>query len=108
VEETLAPGAVVSAVIAPPRADAAATVHLAARGAQEIGGRGTAELRASGPCGAGTDGGEGTRATNKAARGATTSAAAIELEASGVTVRIGDGTSPAMIAAVIRALKAAS
>ena len=35
-------------------------------------------------------------------------AAAIELEASGVTVRIGDGTSPAMIAAVIRALKAAS
>ena len=27
---------------------------------------------------------------------------------SGVTVRIGDGTSPAMIAAVIRALKAAS
>lgn len=35
-------------------------------------------------------------------------AAAIELEASGVTVRIGDGTSPAMIAAVIRALKAPS
>ena len=35
-------------------------------------------------------------------------AAAIELEASGVTVRIGDGTSPAMIAAVIRALKAVS
>lgn len=35
-------------------------------------------------------------------------AAAIEMEASGVTVRIGDGTSPVMIAAVIRALKAAS
>lgn len=35
-------------------------------------------------------------------------AAAIEMEASGVTVRIGDGTSPAMIAAVIRALKAPS
>ena len=34
--------------------------------------------------------------------------AAIELEASGVTVRIGDGASPATIAAVIRALKAAS
>ncbi|QPC96035.1 transposase (plasmid) [Mesorhizobium sp. INR15] len=34
--------------------------------------------------------------------------AAIELEASGVTVRIGDGTSPATIAAVIRALKVPS
>lgn len=34
--------------------------------------------------------------------------AAIELEASGVTVRIGDGASPATIAAVIRALKAPS
>ena len=34
--------------------------------------------------------------------------AAIEMEASGVTVRIGDGTSPATIAAVIRALKGAS
>jgi transposase len=33
------------------------------------------------------------------------SAAAIELEASGVTVRIGDGASPATIAAVIGALK---
>jgi len=33
---------------------------------------------------------------------------AIEMEASGVTVRIGDGASPAMIAAVIGALKAAS
>lgn len=32
-------------------------------------------------------------------------AAAIELEAAGVTVRIGDGASPAMIAAVIGALK---
>ena len=41
-------------------------------------------------------------------RAARRRAAAIELEASGVTVRIGDGTSPAMIAAVIRALKAAS
>lgn len=35
------------------------------------------------------------------------SAAAIELEASGVTVRIGDGASPATIAAVIAALKGA-
>lgn len=35
-------------------------------------------------------------------------AAAIELEASGVTVRIGDGASPATIAAVIDALKGAS
>ena len=35
-------------------------------------------------------------------------AAAIEVEAHGVTVRIGDGTSPAMIAAVVRALKSAS
>lgn len=35
-------------------------------------------------------------------------AAAIELEASGVTVRIGDGASPATIAAVIGALKGAS
>lgn len=34
-------------------------------------------------------------------------AAAIELEASGVTVRIGDGASPATIAAVIGALKGA-
>jgi len=34
-------------------------------------------------------------------------AAAIELEASGVTVRIGDGASPATIAAVIAALKGA-
>ncbi len=33
---------------------------------------------------------------------------AIELEASGVTVRIGDGASPAAIAAVIGALKGAS
>lgn len=41
-------------------------------------------------------------------RAARRRAAAIELEASGVTVRIGDGTSPAMIAAVIRALKGAS
>jgi transposase len=32
-------------------------------------------------------------------------ASAIELEAAGVTVRIGDGVSPAMIAAVIGALK---
>jgi transposase len=32
----------------------------------------------------------------------------IELEASGVTVRIGDGASPATIAAVIGALKGAS
>ncbi len=45
------------------------------------------------------------RTKRRAARRRT---AAIELEASGVTVRIGDGTSPAMIAAVIRALKAAS
>ena len=35
-------------------------------------------------------------------------AAAIEVEASGVTVRIGDGASPAAIAAVIGALKGAS
>lgn len=35
-------------------------------------------------------------------------AAAIEMEASGVTVRIGDGASPATIAAVIQALKAPS
>jgi len=35
-------------------------------------------------------------------------AAVIELEASGVTVRIGDGASPATITAVIRALKAPS
>lgn len=35
-------------------------------------------------------------------------AAAIELEASGVTVRIGDGASPATIAAVIGALKAST
>jgi transposase len=34
--------------------------------------------------------------------------AALEMEASGVTVRIGDGTSPATIAAVIRALQSAS
>lgn len=34
--------------------------------------------------------------------------AAIELEASGVTVRIGDGASPATIAAVIGALKSAT
>lgn len=34
--------------------------------------------------------------------------AAIELEASGVTVRIGDGVSPATIAAVIGALKGVS
>jgi transposase len=34
-------------------------------------------------------------------------AAAIELEASGVTVRIGDGASPATIVAVIAALKGA-
>jgi transposase len=45
------------------------------------------------------------RARRRAAR---RRSAAIELEASGVTVRIGDGTSPAMIAAVIRALKAPS
>lgn len=44
------------------------------------------------------------RTKRRAARRRT---AAIELEASGVTVRIGDGTSPAMIVAVIRALKAA-
>ena len=41
-------------------------------------------------------------------RAARRRAAAIELEASGVTVRIGDGASPATIAAVIRALKVAS
>lgn len=35
-------------------------------------------------------------------------AAAIEMEASGVTMRIGNGTSPAVIATVIRALKAPS
>jgi transposase len=40
-------------------------------------------------------------------RGPRRSAAAIELEASGVTVRIGDGASPATIAAVIAALKGA-
>ena len=45
------------------------------------------------------------RTKRRAARRRT---AAIELEASGVTVRIGDGTSPAIIAAVIRALKAPS
>ena len=35
-------------------------------------------------------------------------AAAVELEAAGITVRIGDGASPATIAAVIGALKAAT
>ncbi len=38
-------------------------------------------------------------------RGARRRVASIELEASGVTVRIGDGASPATIAAVIGALK---
>lgn len=45
------------------------------------------------------------RAKRRAARRRTT---AIEVEASGVTVRIGDGASSATIAAVIRALKVTS
>jgi transposase len=41
-------------------------------------------------------------------RGRRRGAAAVELEASGVTVRIGDGASPATIAAVIGALKSST
>jgi transposase len=106
-EETLAPGAVVSAVarrhgLTPQQLFTwrrAARTHLKAEATPTFV---PAVVVAPEP-------GVAKEATARAKRRAPRRhAAAIEMEASGVTVRIGDGTSPAMIAAVIRALKAPS